>query len=108
MPVTIAHDVAQRAAPALTTKTREAFDAGRSVYGEPRPNGADGKPLTLRKSGSVSRDLRFVANGSIVRCVLGPDYARYLIGKYGVLPNGALPADWSRRLHELVKATKPP
>lgn len=107
LPLSVAHDVAQRAAPVLTSATHEAFDSGRSVYGEPRPLGVDGRPLDLRHTGATAAQLRFVSNGTIVRCVLGPKYARYLIGKYSVLPNGALPAEWSRKLAALVHEVKP-
>jgi hypothetical protein len=106
LPRSVAHDVSQRAAPALTELTRDAFDAGRSVYGGSRPAGVDGQALSLRKTGDTARLLRFSANGTVVRCVLGPKYAKYLIGKYDILPNGALPAAWSAALRDLVASTK--
>lgn len=106
LPVSIAHDVAQRAAPTLTDLTREAFDGGENVYGDARPAGAHGNTLTLNLTGETRRTLRFVSNGTIVRCVLGTKYARYLIGKYGILPNGALPVAWSAALAALVAETK--
>jgi hypothetical protein len=108
MPLTVAHAVAQRAAPATTGLTDAAFDSGRTVYGEARPEGADGRPLSLRRTGATRSALRFVANGTIVRCALGTRYARYLIGKYRVLPNGGLPIIWRRRLEAVVAETKVP
>lgn len=109
LPRTVAVDVAKRAAPALTDLTREAFNSGRSVYGEARPTSkVDGHALTLHHTGATAGQLRFVQIGTVVRCVLGPKYARYLIGKYSILPNGALPARWSFKLGEIVKATKAP
>ncbi len=105
LPLSVAHSVSQRAAPALTSLSRQAYDAGRTVYGEARPMGVDG-PLTLERSGRTKETLKFSAIGTIVRCVLGTPYARYLIGKYSILPNGALPVSWSRRLGELVQETK--
>lgn len=108
MPTTVAIDVAKRAAPAMTTLTQEAFSSGQSVYGEARPKGVDGQALTLDRTGAVKAQLRFVQIGTIVRCVLGPSYSRYLIGKYGVLPNGALPARWSFKLGTIVRETKAP
>lgn len=107
LPLSVAHSVAKRAAPALSDLTIEAFDSGRNVYGDSRPRGKRG-PLTLVKTGETRRTLQFVANGTIVRCVLGTKYAKYLIGKYGVLPNGALPVDWVRALGAIVKETKGP
>jgi hypothetical protein len=108
LPISVAHNVAQRGAPELTLATRESFSAARSVYGEPRPAGADGRPLTLVRTGAVSKALKFVANGTIMRCVLGPKYARYLVGKYGVLPNGPMPVSWSQRLGQIVREERVP
>jgi hypothetical protein len=108
LPRSVAHQVAQRGAPKLTALTREAFDGNRNVYGDARPAGVDGQPLTLVKSGATRAALKFTANGTIIRAVLGTRYAKYLIGKYGILPNGALPVKWSRALAEIVKEAKPP
>lgn len=110
LPVSIAHDVSQRAAPAITELTLQAFESKRNVYGEARPlsTTAGHHELTLHRTGAVQSALRFVANGTVLRCVIGPKYARYLIGKYGILPNGALPASWSIRLGEIVNTTKAP
>jgi hypothetical protein len=114
MPLSMAHDVSRRAAPVLTDKTRTAYDSGRSVYGEPRPAGADGAPLTLNATGATRRDVHFTAQGTVVRCVLGPknkrgvSYPKYLIGKYGILPNGPLPAGWSRKLQDVVRGARDP
>jgi hypothetical protein len=106
LPLSVAHSVAQRAAPAMTGLTRQAHASGKSVYGEPYPKGADGRPLTLERTGATKATLRFNASGTIVRCVLGTPYAKYLIGKYGVLPNGAMPVGWTRKLQELAAETK--
>jgi hypothetical protein len=84
--------------------TVSAFTSGRNVYGDARPTGADGHALSLVKSGKTRRTIEFVANGTIVRCVLGTRYARYLIGRFGILPNGTLPAQWSAALQPLVAA----
>lgn len=109
LPRTVAADVAKRAAPAMTDLTQEAFASGRNVYGDARPTSkVDGRALTLERTGATKGQLRFVQVGTVVRCVLGPKYARYLIGKYGVLPNGALPARWSFKLGQIVKETKDP
>jgi hypothetical protein len=107
LPKTLAIDVARRAAPAMTGLTVQAFNSARTVYNEARPSGVDGGQLTLVKSGRTRDALRFISVGTIVRCVLPTKWARFLIGKYGVLPNGALPVAWSRRLTEVVKEAKP-
>lgn len=109
MPTTMAVDVAGRAAPELTGLTRGSFEAGQSVYGDPRPIGVDGKPLTLVDSGKTKEELQFTSDGgTVVRAKLGTRWAKYLIGKYGILPNSnsAVPAEWSRKLQELVKKTR--
>lgn len=104
LPTSLAHDVAQRGAPKLTQNTRQAFTSGNSVYGEQRPLSVDGNALTLRDTGTTERMLAFTASGSIIRAVLATKYGRYLV-RYGILPNGRMPAGWSADLGALVKAT---
>ena len=106
LPRTVAADVAKRAAPALSKLTNEAFTSNRTVYGEARPVGVSGRALSLVQTGATRDALRFVSVGSIVRCVLPTPWAKYLIGKYGVLPNGSIPVRWSARLGALVAETK--
>lgn len=106
LPLSVAHDVAQRAAPAMTSLTQEAFRGGSTVYGEARPESVYGGSLTLEATGTTARTLKFTAAGTIVRCVLGTRYARYLIGKFSVLPNGGLPTRWAERLRALVAETR--
>lgn len=108
LPRTLAADVAKRSSPVLTNLTQEAFIGGQSVYGDARPRGADGQPLDLYRTGAVAGQLRFTSNGTVVRAVLGPRYAKYLIGKYGILPNGALPVRWRSALQQVVKETPKP
>ncbi len=106
MPLSVAHAVAQQAAPLFTQLARETFDAGKNVYGQPRPLSVKGEQLTLVASGETRDSIKFVANGTTVRCVLGPKYAKYLIGKYGILPSGdraEIPAAWSRALGLIVE-----
>jgi hypothetical protein len=97
-PLSVAIQVAQDVAPAITTEAQTAFDAGVTVYGEPRPVSlVDGEKLDLVQSGAVRRDMRFQAVGSVVRAVLGPRYAKYLIGRYKILPVGdrsKVPVRW--------------
>jgi hypothetical protein len=106
LPVSLAHDVAQRAAPDMTGLATSAYNSGRTVYDAPRPPSVNGGPLQLRRTGDTEKTLRFKADGRIVRCVLGTRYAKYLIGKYGVLPMGRIPARWQARLVELVANAK--
>lgn len=105
-PLSVAHDVAKRASPVMTKLSQVAYDGGDTVYDVARPRGVDGDRLSLVKTGATRRQMVFVSNGTIVRVVLGPKYAKYLIGKYDVLPNGALPAKWRDALKKVVAETK--
>lgn len=107
LPVTMAAAVASEAAPAMTGLTQGAYSGGQTVYGDARPRGVDGQPLTLHKTGATEAGLRFVSIGTIVRCVLPNKYQRYLI-RYGILPNGGMPAAWRAKLAEIVHAQKGP
>jgi hypothetical protein len=104
-PLSLAYAVAQKAGPELSTLTRAAYKGGRTVYGDSRPAGKYG-PLDLERSGRTVASLRFEANGSQVRAVLGTPWAKYLIGKYRVLPMGFIPVEWSRALAAIVKAER--
>lgn len=102
-PTTVVHNVARKTAPVLTQRANSAYTSGRTVYGDRRPTGSNGQPLTLRRTGATEATLRFVAVGTIVRCVLGTPYAKYLIGNYRVLPMGAMPVEWSTQISNLVR-----
>lgn len=104
LPITLATAVAKAAAPRMTELTREAFDGNRNVYGDARPAGADGQPLTLEATGETRRTLEFTQIGRLVRAALRTKYGRYLIGKYQILPNGALPVKWTQSLREVAAA----
>lgn len=106
LPLTMAVDVASRAGPALTDLAQDANAGKRGVYGDPYPTGVDGQQLTLRRTGAVAGSLEFLASGTQVRARLPEKYARYLVGKYNILPNGALPDGWRVRLNGIVRATK--
>ncbi len=102
MPLSVAAETAGRAAPAISRLAQSAFDSGQTVYGDARPTGVDGGKLSLQKSGKSRASTYFKSAGTVVRCVLGTPYYKYLIGKYRILPMGALPASWSRKLTEVV------
>jgi len=107
LPVTMAAAVASEAAPAMTGLTQGAYSSAQTVYGDARPRGVDGQPLTLHKTGATEAGLRFINVGTIVRCVLPNKYQRYLI-RYGILPNGGMPAAWRAKLDTIVHAQKGP
>ena len=105
-PLTLAANVAKRAAPALTQATQAAYSAGRTVDGSARPAAVDGGRLTLKDTGAAQRSLRFVSIGTQARCVLGTPYLPYLIGRYGVLPSGKqLPTAWRAELARIVSTS---
>ena len=107
LPVTLAAEVAKQGAPLMTELTDQAFDQGQTVYDDARPLGVDGQALSLKKTGRTRSQLRFERTGTRIRCVLPSKYARYLIGKYSILPNGALPVRWSKAMAEIVKKVRP-
>jgi hypothetical protein len=106
MPVTLSHAVAARVAPNLTEQAQDSYDSGRTVYGAARPKGVKGNDLDLVETGAVRSQLKFNALGTKVTVSIGPNYARFLIGKYGILPSGdraAIPAPWVAAIDRIVK-----
>ncbi len=106
LPKTVKQDVARQAAPDLTGKAQAAFDSGVTVYGDIRPAGEDGLPVSLHKSGKLESGLNFKSVGTIVRAVLAVPYAKYNI-RFGILPRGGakLPVSWSDALEDIVDDT---
>lgn len=104
MPITLSHAVASETAPKLTGLTQDAHDEQRSVYGEAYPPG-----VTLDRTGTTKRTLRFTSSGTIVSCHLGTSYAKYLI-RYGLLPNSkaAMPVEWTRAIQRILYEYKVP
>src|SRR5690606_2144921 len=99
----VAQETARDAAPPLTSLAVQAFDSGQTVSDDSRPRGAVGLALTPNRTGAARADLQFRATGTVVRCVLGPDYTRYLIGKYSILPNGVIPVRWGESLANIAR-----
>ncbi len=98
LPIKTAQAVATRVAPTLSDATRAAYSSSADVYGAARVPSVSGAPLTLVRSGATQASLRFVSIGTQVRCSLGTPYAKYLIGKYRILPNGPLPTAWGAQI----------
>lgn len=97
--------VAQRAATAsasmITALARGTFAAGESAFGDTWAPGADGRKVTLRKSGRLGR-FAYVATGTRLRAALGPKYARYQVGRRPILPRGSLPVRYVAALRATV------
>lgn len=104
IPVVLAQEVAADVAPVLTSMAQSSYGGGQTVYGEARPSGVAGNALDLEVTGATRGDVRFVAIGTVVRAVLGTRWAKYLVGKYRILPMGAIPVAWSKRIAELARA----
>lgn len=101
MPTQVAQEVAKRGASAITTRAQATFDSGRNVYGDPFPDGVD-----CYDSGDTRSFLKFTSDGGTkIRASLGTSYAKYLIGKYQILPigNAQLPVAWLNVLAEITK-----
>jgi len=103
LPKTVQAEVARQGAPVITALAQTAFDGGQTVYGDARPNGVGGDALSLVASGATRRSLAFAATGTQMRCTLGPRHMRYLVGKYKILPNNAIPFRWRAALSEIVQ-----
>lgn len=90
--------VARRCAAEITERAQASYDSGQTVYGDARPTGVNGDALTLVRTGDTRNLIRFTSDGGTkIRCSLGGlKYAKYLIGKYKILPigNAALPWRW--------------
>jgi hypothetical protein len=102
LPITSVARIAARSAPAMSEFAQAAHASDKTVYDRPRPLGVDGRKLDLERTGATRRALQFIATGRDIRTTTLPRYARYLIGKYDVLPNGPLPAVWRERLREIA------
>lgn len=106
LPLRIRSAVAKDAEGILNREMRGAFDAGRTVYDTPRPlsvaKGREGSKLTLKKTGRTYAQLYFVTIGTILRAQLPTKYAKYLIGRYQIMPQ-SLPAKWRVELEQLVQ-----
>jgi len=101
----ISSRIALRAALKVSVAAQRAYDSGVDVFGAARPLGADGAPLTLVSTRATKNQLRFVATLNQIRAVLTTPWARYLIGKYGILPNGggAMPTAWRKMINDVAR-----
>lgn len=102
LPITSVARIAARAAPAMSELAQDAHASGQTVYARPRPRGVDGEALSLERTGATRQALQFVATGRDIRTAKLPRYARWLIGRYDILPNGPLPAAWRERLRDIA------
>ncbi len=102
LPLRVRTEVATKAVGILTARLRDDFDSGRTAYSTARPLSVDGRPPDLTASGKTRGALAFVSVGTIVRAQLSTRYAKFLVGKYKILPS-TLPAAWRVELETLVR-----
>ena len=93
IPRVVAHAVAKRAAETVTEAARSTFRKSEDAYGVPWAPGVEGQAVTLRESGRLFDQIRYVAIGNRLRIALGVAYAKYQIGTRPVFPrqNSPLP-----------------
>ncbi len=103
LPLRIQSSVAKDGEAVLTQALQSDFDSGRTVFDAARPLGVNGNRLDLVKTGRTRAHLSFVAVGRILRAHLPTKHARYLIGKYAILPSARIPASWSESLAQIVR-----
>jgi hypothetical protein len=67
----------------------------------------DGRALKLNRTGAARREVYFVQEGSRMRCRMGVRYAKFLIGRYAILPIGSfIPAAWRHTIDGIVRAVR--
>lgn len=88
-PESIRHMVAERVEPKLTRALRVFHDSKVGVDLVPYPISKNtGEQITLSRSRKNEAYLYFEADGSRLTARLRTPYARFLVGKYGILPRG--------------------
>ena len=104
LPKVVAIKVAEAAAPVITELAKSTFDASETPEGAAWKLGKKGQKVTLRKSGRLVRDIRYVPIGSRLRVALGVDYARFQIGRRPVFPrqSGSLPPAYVEALQKVA------
>ena len=102
LPTTLAAKVTAAAAPALTSVANSTVAASQDPYGVPWAPGADGKKVTLHRTGALLGFLHYVGIGTRLRVSLGVRYAKYQLGRRPVFPRqgAALPPDYVKTLQQ--------
>lgn len=103
LPRTVAIRTAAEGASVINDLARSQYTSGQTVYSTSRPVGAKGDKLDLVESGATLNTMHFASAGTTIWCVLGPRWAKYLVGKYAILPRKQLPAAWSEALAAVLR-----
>lgn len=104
LPRVVAQKVATAAAPVMTALVLGTFNAGTDAFGGSWKIREDGTRATLKKSGALSKYVKYVAIGTRLRLALGVAHARYLIGTRPIAPKQGqgLPVEY---IEALAKVT---
>lgn len=86
LPLVVAQKVAAASAGTITTMARATFDAGENAYGDTWLESAEGKRVTLHRTGGLESGVGYVATGTRLWARLGPKYSRYQVGPRPVFP----------------------
>ncbi len=86
LPRTVGIKIAASAAPLLTQVARTTFGAGEDAFGIAWLPSAEGKRVSLVKSGGLEAGIYYVAIGTKIRVKLSVPYAKYQIGRRPVFP----------------------
>lgn len=107
LPKVLAIRIAARCAVELTELAKRTFDAGTDPYGTPWVPSADGRDVTMRKTGALASGVRYVAVGEKLRLQLTTKYAKYQVGRRPVTPaQGApLPTAYAEKLRTATQET---
>ena len=98
----VAMRIAAEAAPILSGLVEETTSSSADAFGVSWSPGADGRSVTLRKSGAMLSALRYVAIGTRLRISLTTRYAKFQLGRRPVAPmqGEALPTAYAEALAE--------
>lgn len=100
----LASAIAAKAAPVISDFAAKSFASSTDPYGVAWVPSVTGDTVKMRKTGALSRFIRYVAIGTKLRVSLGVPYAKYQIGRRPVYPRqgGALPAEYSDALKRIA------
>lgn len=103
----VAEDIAAQVAPVISKISQETFAARTNPYGVPWAPAVDGSEVTLDKTGALKAAIQYKSFGQKLRCVLGPKYAKYQVGKRHVFPprGGLLPPAYQQKIHKIAIET---
>lgn len=104
LPTVVAQKVAAEVAPVLTELVNQTFDSSEDAFGGSWRIRADGNRTTLKQSGALAKNVKYVAIGTKLRLALGVRYARYQIGIRPIAPKQGegLPIEYSRAMERVT------